>query len=393
MDTTKRSDRNEYGVTVYRGYWVGWYYDREGNRKKNVALFMSGSGMTPIKIPCVKIENPDRCPNRTKAIQEISRIYQRVQSGEIKPAKEIPNLKTAIDKYIAAMAQRECSPSHQKKERTRLEATIHGGPGRGGRRAEEHNFKIPGLQWKEFKDISRREFNEYLGVLKENEIAAATRNKYRQTWIRFLAWAVSQEYIQTNKLQGTERARTAGKEGYRRRSFTRKEMETFLEGCNPRYQLFYMTAAYSGLRYSELRGLRKRHIDLDHPHGPMWKLPAEGQKVKLPQTIPMMPKLAEALRGHLELLDDFDLVFEDYPPYWQLEQDLKDTRIPKKNSEEEHIAFHSFRYFFCTEMSKKLPMTRVQILMRHRKLSLTADLYRKLHIIDSEDIWKVPDIS
>lgn len=105
----------------------------------------------------------------------------------------------------------------------------------------------------------------------------------------------------------------------------------------------------------------------------------------------MMPQLAEKLRPAVALRGPDAPLFDAPPDYRAFRRDLARAKIERVRNGE-HIAFHSFRYFFATEMSKHLPMTKVQLLMRHKSLKLTADLYRKLHLTDTDDVWKVPNL-
>jgi integrase len=66
-------------------------------------------------------------------------------------------------------------------------------------------------------------------------------------------------------------------------------------------------------------------------------------------------------------------------------KDLRRAKIPRQDGEGRWIDFHSFRYFFCTLLARKLPIQVVRMLMRHRNIRETCDLYMDLGLDDAAE--------
>ena len=75
-----------------------------------------------------------------------------------------------------------------------------------------------------------------------------------------------------------------------------------------------------------------------------------------------------------------------------VDKDRRRAGIAKKDAGNS-ADFHSLRYFFCTTMGEKLPIQRVRILMRHRDIRTTCNLYMQLGPTDAaEEGWSPPGI-
>jgi integrase len=71
--------------------------------------------------------------------------------------------------------------------------------------------------------------------------------------------------------------------------------------------------------------------------------------------------------------------------------DLKAAGIAKRGADGRTLVFHSLRYSFCVRAALVLPIQKVKLLMTHRTLAMTADLYADLGLDDAgEDVWALP---
>lgn len=68
--------------------------------------------------------------------------------------------------------------------------------------------------------------------------------------------------------------------------------------------------------------------------------------------------------------------------------DMAAANIARQDGRGRWADFHSFRYFFCTQMAAIYPIQKVKALMRHCSINQTADLYLDLGLTDvAEDCW------
>ena len=74
------------------------------------------------------------------------------------------------------------------------------------------------------------------------------------------------------------------------------------------------------------------------------------------------------------------------PRHETMERDLKRAGIAKKDAAGKTADFHSLRYFFCTEMGKRLTIQKVRVLMRHANIKQTCDTYMDLGLSDVGEV-------
>jgi len=162
------------------------------------------------------------------------------------------------------------------------------------------------------------------------------------------------------------------------------------EISNPAIRLAVLVAGVTGLRRSEVRGLRWHDLDLDAD----WLTPTQGSVRKhitnlktraSGEAIPIPKALSEAFREWRKQTlyrADADWVFASpatsgRSPYWldsalhrQLRPAAERAKIAK------HIGWHTFRRSLATVLtSKKEAVKVVQELMRHANPRITLELY------------------
>ncbi len=244
--------------------------------------------------------------------------------------------------------------------------------------------------FKSLSDVRRDRVTRFLGGLKAAGKSARTVNYHQEALGLFLAWCREQGWITEHPLDGLKKARR--KKARPRRAYTAKEFER-LVARSTRHGVIYFAAGLSGLRRNELLLLEKR--DLDPAGGrPCWKLRAEISKNRRADVVPMLPDLAPVLRPLWEKLPTpTSRLFPVIPGCRMLTRDLKRAGIARTDAEGRRVDFHSLRYTFCTMMARVMPIQKVKILMRHRTLQMTADLYCDLGLEDvGEDVWNLPSL-
>ena len=163
-----------------------------------------------------------------------------------------------------------------------------------------------------------------------------------------------------------------------------------LEVLNPAIRLAVLVAGVTGLRRSEIRGLKWLDIDLD-AH---WLTPTQGSVRKhitnlktraSGETIPIPDALSEAFREwrkQTPYCADADWVFASpvtsgRSPYWfdsALYRQLRPAAVRAKITKQ--IGWHTFRRSLATVLtSKKEAVKVVQELMRHADPRITFGLY------------------
>src|SRR5262249_52885865 len=151
--------------------------------------------------------------------------------------------------------------------------------------------------------------------------------------------------------------------------------------ATPERALVYRTAALSGLRHKECKLLERRDLT---PAGerPTLHLRPEADKTPRLNTVPLLPELVQAIAPHWLTLEPTQRVFRKVPNWRTMTRDLKKAGVARVDAEGKHADFHSLRYFFATEMSKRVPMQVVSKLMRHKSIKQTMDLYAELGLRD-----------
>lgn len=168
--------------------------------------------------------------------------------------------------------------------------------------------------------IAPLEVRKFVGVLDAEGLAPATTRKAYQILSKILRSATEAELISLSPCKGVSLPKIEIKE---MRFLTTAEIRRLADTIDPRHRALVLVAAYGGLRWAELVGLRLHRVDLDEgivnvvetlveshgrllPPGPP-KTKAGRRKVRLPESV------AAELERHIELHCDpsSDLVFQN----------------------------------------------------------------------------------
>jgi integrase len=338
------------------------YYDEHGHRRKR-------PGFTDKTATEELVRRIERDIGRRKAGLPVAE-YTRLRAP----------LHQAIDAYLDELERLGRSLGYRANVRRFLE-----------RVSDECRFNS-------LADLNPERLREWLSGLKRAGRSNRTQNTYRDALVSACNWWVRQGWTAANPFTAVAKVPTHGHHRPRR-AYTPGELQALLKAVDgkPR-SAAYRVAAYSGLRRKDLQRLQRRDVDLTDPARPLWRLRAEAVKEGRSAVLPMAPECAALLRPTLtDPGGRTDPVFPHMPGMRTLKNDLlaaglavrgaKD-RIITTDAEGRSLDFHSFRYFFCTVLARTLPLMKVKLLMRHRDIRTTANLYADLGLTDvGDEIW------
>jgi integrase len=186
-----------------------------------------------------------------------------------------------------------------------------------------------------------------------------------------------------------------------------EEITKLIAHLPDKWRALFLTAIFTGLRISELRGLKWDSVDLKgaklHVHGraDRYKKIAQPKSAAGERTVPLPPMLVNTLRDHwgkskFKTKDDF--VFptsmgkvQDYGNVLHrgFEPALVEAGLVDKHCEPKY-AIHALRHFYaswCINRVKdgglELPLKMVQERMGHSSITITANVYG--HLFPSGD--------
>ena len=177
-----------------------------------------------------------------------------------------------------------------------------------------------------------------------------------------------------------------------KRLLTLDELRALLAVAPPGRKLFYQTAACTGLRVSELRGLKVSDLNLD---AGCLNIRAEISKSRKPAMLPIPTALMELLRERAAGLPlDAPLLDAPGSPQDAFNDDLRHAGIVKFVPGEGVACLHGLRIFYITTLLESGANPReAMTLARHADPNLTMGRYAKtrperLHAL-AEQVGKV----
>jgi integrase len=181
---------------------------------------------------------------------------------------------------------------------------------------------------------------------------------------------------------------------------TPAEVTRLLKAATGRWKALLMTAALTGLRASELRGLRWTDVDLKsgevhvRQRADQWNVIGPPKSDGSRRTVPIGPELVSELRKWKLAcpISKLDLVFptsvgtiEDYKnTYLGVGKVMLRAGVVDKDGNPK-FGLHSFRHFFASWCinpksagGRELPVKVVQTLLGHSSIVMTLDIYGHL---------------
>jgi len=118
----------------------------------------------------------------------------------------------------------------------------------------------------------------------------------------------------------------------------------------------------------------------------------DKDKSRVQHTLPIMPEILHIVQAACLRAKGPMAKLWKVPDLDTLYADLNKASITRVDAEGKKVDFHTLRYTFGYLLAEHYPIQVVKTLMRHSKITLTADLYGQLGINDlMEAIWDLPE--
>lgn len=274
------------------------------------------------------------------------------------------------------------SRSHVKNERSRVE-----------------NYWIPELKGMTIGSLTNEILKQIVSKKKIQSLAGKTINGIVEAITTPLKWAIRNQYIDNISLDGLKRRNTKSEE---REILTMEQAEKVMaaDWQNDKAKLANKLAMRTGMRASEIRGLRICDIQADGVHvDHAWDRYARNNKCCKNGEARALPiPISKELRDELIMmgkLNPFCNTNEAYI-FWSdkgntpmdnsgwlkyLRRVLNDIGYEKP----EEIMFHAWRHFFCSRMLDIIPDKRIVMALSGHKTSAMLDHYAK-HLEDEKTL-------
>lgn len=264
-----------------------------------------------------------------------------------------------------------------------------------------------GAGWATFEGVTEDSVRLWFGRLRDTPVAQAggrgksvpTLNAYRRSLRGFVKWLAEK----LDRPDPLRRVKPLKEDDDRRRSaliLDDAEFEKLLAAAalaKPTHNTMvagadrvaiYLTAAFTGLRASELASLTPENFYLAGPH-PYVQPAAKSQKARRPDLVPLPSEVADYLRGYLAGKPAGERV---WPGDWAagrrawtwLARDLRRAGVGTRSADGRHqlgpdgkpYTFHSLRRKFVTDLIRSaVNVDEVRRLARHKNIQTTLDHY------------------
>lgn len=240
--------------------------------------------------------------------------------------------------------------------------------------------------WDRLDDMTTDSITGLLRKLRGDGVAPKTRNEYRSILHTLGAFALRNQWLGLNPAQNTPRAKVPKRQARKVPSIdeVRRLIETAKTDWRSRDRwLVYLTAATTGMRWGQLKGLEWGHVRLfDDP--PRLTLPARLCKNGEPSTVWLTAELADHLRVARVVEYAFkssregppERVFRSVPKRDVWLKDFKKAGMSLGGGDDGVLSFHSLRHFASNRM-KWMGFTDAerQTQNQHLTPAMTAETY------------------
>ncbi len=227
--------------------------------------------------------------------------------------------------------------------------------------------------WRLLRDITPNGFTRWRA---SQSLAAKTCNEYLGLTSAFLNWLVKAERIASNALATVTKAETRGRERRVRRALSIDELTKVIHASGER-GLFYMLAAYTGLRRGEMKALVWSDLHLDESR-PYVKARSSTTKNSKLSALPLLPELVALLKAYQakEGRTTGKVFPAGVPRASTLRKDLAQCGIESVDELGRRVDIHALRKTFCTLLHLSGVSQRMaQEFMRHSEARLTNEVY------------------
>jgi integrase len=314
--------------------------------------------------------------------------HHEIQQGTHTPARISVTVREAYERWIKNCEAEglEYGTMRQRRQHLRL----HIDPFLGGER---------------LSTLTMPRVYQFDAELRDNGRSIAMRRKVMTNLKTAISFAQSRGLVAQNvargvKIKADTRTETTGplREGV---DFPSKaELKAMIETATGRWRPFIITAVFTGMRASELRGLPWANVDLENgiihvrQRADAWRRIGPPKSKAGARDIPLTPMVANALRQWRAKCPDgeLDLVFpntlgnvEGLQNIWErffkpLQLACAISRAGKDGKAEPKYGMHALRHAAASLFIAYLGWTpkRVQTVMGHSSIRMTYDLYGHL---------------
>lgn len=307
----------------------------------------------------VALGTPDK-QTAEKKLSNIIKAKERERAGIIAPTAQREAAKTPLCDHLQDFLDDLKSLKRGKDYTDRLNTRV--------------NRLLTECQWTFAQDISADSFG--LWRTRQDGYSPKTLNDHLDAVRALLNWMIDRQRIVANPLARVKKVDTRGHQ-QQRRAFTKDEFIALLKAANPNRQLVYLTAAYTGLRKSELIGLVWGDIRFEADHAYIWAR-AVTTKDSKDAALPLHPQLADMLNETRPANASLDTAV--FPKMRDIShairRDMARASIERIDAMGRKLDFHALRYTFATNLAVEGTSQRTtQELMRHSDPKLTAKVY------------------
>jgi integrase len=163
-------------------------------------------------------------------------------------------------------------------------------------------------------DLTTASVNTYMDVLRDSGRSVAMRRKVLTSLSSALAFALGRSWVSVNAAHGVrvrsdERHRANGALKAGRDFPTKAELKLLMDHAPERWRPYIVTAIFTGMRASELRGLRWSDVDLENAvlhvaqRADAWGSIGSPKSVAGKREIPLTRMVVNALKQHPRVSD------------------------------------------------------------------------------------------
>lgn len=250
---------------------------------------------------------------------------------------------------------------------------------------------------RQVSDLSASRVQKYLAELRAGGLSIQTSNHYLRAIKQFSRWLVRDRRAGEDPLAFISMLNVATDRRHDRRPLTEEEFASLIAAADRGVMIgvltgrdramLYATAAYTGLRASELASLTTDSFQLSEQPYTVTVL-AGYSKRRRRDVLPLHPSLSEMLAVWLSGKKTGAPV---WPGTWaqakmagkMLKRDLANAGVPYIDTHGRYADFHALRHTFITNMIKSgINPKAAQSLARHSTIDLTMNVYTRLTISD-----------
>ena len=245
---------------------------------------------------------------------------------------------------------------------------------------------------------------QFLRDLRSAGVSNALIRKVRISLGAIVALAQENGLVAQNVVRAKRRERQARAEVSKRAEVgvdipLPAELRAILPHLQGRLRTLILTAAFTGLRWSELRGLPWGAVNLKAAELKVSQRIDRFGAVGAPKSaagnrsVPLLPLVVNALREHKLASGAAELVFTNTRgqpehrntviDYWQAAQVA--AGVVTAEGKAKYLGLHALRHFFASwcinrraDGGRELPLKQVQGLLGHSSVTVTADVYSHL---------------